>query len=355
MSSDDGRVTDLGPEFFHEVVREIGTGVAAYDETGAIRFANEFYAEMLGTDRSSLVGTHVAETNPDLDSEQFAEYWASFEEGETRRTDTVHRRLDDGTEFPVMVTTTHTTIGGTTYNVGTVEDVTERKEYEQRLMKQRDNLETLNQMVRHDIRNDLQLVTAYAELVEDHVDEEAREYLETVQESAANAVELTKSARVLADVMLQADLEDQYTSLAPALERALEDVRSAFPGAAIEVEGSLPRTTVVANEMLDSAFRNLLQNAVQHNDKDLARVTVSTSVGDDHAEVRVADNGPGVPEEQKEKIFGKGERGLESEGTGIGLYLVKSLVEGYGGEVRVEDNDPEGSVFVVRLPVSDRS
>jgi len=93
-------------------------------------------------------------------------------------------------------------------------------------------------MVRHDIRNDLQLVTAYAELVEEHVDEEARGYLETVRESAAHAVELTESARILADIMLQTDLDDQYTSLAPALERALEDLRSAFPGAAIEVEES---------------------------------------------------------------------------------------------------------------------
>jgi len=188
MSSDDGDVTDLGPDFFCEVVREVGTGVAAYDESGTIRFANEFYAEMLGADQSDLVGRHVADTNPDLDREQFAEYWDSFEAGETRRTDTLHRRLDDGTEFPVMVTTTHTTIGGTTYNIGTIEDITERKEYEQRLMQQRDNLETLNQMVRHDIRNDLQLVSAYTELVEDHVDEEGREYLDTVQESAANAV-----------------------------------------------------------------------------------------------------------------------------------------------------------------------
>jgi len=355
MSSDEKPEAGLDPEFFHEVVREIGIGVAAYDATGTIQFANEFYAEMLGTDQSDLVGRDVTDTNPDLQREEFASYWDSFEEGETRRTDTTHRRFDDGTEFPVMVTTTHTTIGGTTYHVGTIEDITERKEYEGRLMKQRDNLETLNQMVRHDIRNDLQLVTAYTELLEDHVDEAASEYLETVQESAANAVELTKTARILADVMLQTDLDDEYTSLTPALERALEDVRSAFPGAAIEVEGSLPRTVVVANEMLDSAFRNLLQNAVQYNDKDLPRVTVSASVADEYAEVRVADNGPGVPDDQKDKIFGKGERGLESEGTGIGLYLVQSLVEGYGGEVWVEDNDPEGAVFVVRLPIADES
>ncbi len=352
MTGDEDTEAAFGPEFFSKIVRQIGTGVAAYDETGTIRFANEYYASMFGTEQSDLVGRHIAETNPDLDREQFEEYWDSFAAGETRRVDTTHRRLDDGTEFPVMVTTTRTTIGGTDYQVGTVQDISERKEYEKRLMQQRDNLETLNQMVRHDIRNDLQLVSAYAELVEDHVDEEGEAYLQTVRESAENAVELTKTARVLADVMLQTDVADQHTALAPALERALEDVRSGYSGAVVEVDGSLPGVQVVGNEMLDSVFRNLLQNAVQHNDKDLAQVRVSTTVTEDYVEVSVADNGPGVPDDQKEEIFGKGEQGLESEGTGIGLYLVRTLVEGYGGEVWVEDNDPEGSVFVVRVPLA---
>jgi signal transduction histidine kinase len=102
--------------------------------------------------------------------------------------------------------------------------------------------------------------------------------------------------------------------------------------------------------MLSSVFRNLLKNAVQHNDTDDPEVTVSATTGDGTVEVAVADNGPGVPDERKEEIFGQGEKGLESSGTGIGLYLVRTLVERYGGDVRVEDNDPEGSVFVVRLP-----
>ena len=80
--------------------------------------------------------------------------------------------------------------------------------------------------------------------------------------------------------------------------------------------------------------------------------------------IRVADNGPGVTDAAKEDIFGKGGNGLDSDGTGIGLYLVKSLVESYGGDVWVEDREAgdavdaetpadtttEGAVFVVELP-----
>jgi signal transduction histidine kinase len=68
--------------------------------------------------------------------------------------------------------------------------------------------------------------------------------------------------------------------------------------------------------------------------------------------VRIADNGPGVPDERKESVFGKGEKGLESDGTGIGTYLVKTLVSRYSGTVWVEDNEPGGAVFVVTLPIA---
>lgn len=111
--------------------------------------------------------------------------------------------------------------------------------------------------------------------------------------------------------------------------------------------------SVLADDMLDSVVRNLLKNAVQHNDKAVPEVTVSVSTDDGSVLVRVRDNGPGIPDEQKAAIFGKGEKGLESNGTGLGLYLVRTLVETYGGEVRVEDNDPDGSVFVLVLPAAD--
>jgi len=102
--------------------------------------------------------------------------------------------------------------------------------------------------------------------------------------------------------------------------------------------------------MLHSIFRNLLTNAVQHNDREVPTVTVSASERDETVVVRVADDGPGVSDEQKDEIFAKGTKGGESAGTGLGLYLVETLVDTYGGSVHVEDNEPRGAVFVVELP-----
>jgi signal transduction histidine kinase len=153
----------------------------------------------------------------------------------------------------------------------------------------------------------------------------------------------------MADVMLSADGGRQRVSLRAVLEGELDDIRSEYSNAAITIDGVIPDVPVVADEMLDSVFRNLLRNAVQHNDKEIPEVVVSVTDRSDAALVRIADNGPGVPDDQKDAVFGKGEKGLESEGTGIGLYLVKTLVENYGGTVRVTDNEPDGAVFVVEL------
>jgi Signal transduction histidine kinase len=200
------------------------------------------------------------------------------------------------------------------------------------------------------------------EKVED--DDEAQMYLETVLDNADHAVDLTKVAREMAAVMLSADQELEPINIRTVVTKEIEQIRDAYPEASVITGSEIQQASVRANEMLGSVFRNLLKNAVQHNDKAVPTVAVSTVKEDETITIRVADNGPGVSDAAKEDIFGKGEKGLDSDGTGIGLYLVKSLVESYGGDVRVEDREEggvvaaetpaetpsEGAVFVVELP-----
>ncbi len=224
---------------------------------------------------------------------------------------------------------------------------------EERLKRQRDDLRLLNQVMRHDIRNDLQLVGAYAELLDDHVDDEGEDYLEVIKENTESAVALTTTVRELTQVLLRDGVEPQPIAIDQVLSQQVEEVRSTYPEAVFTVEGAFPGRRVLADEMVNSVFRNLLRNAVQHNDKTPPTVEVSAVVNADAVEVRIADNGPGIPADQRDEIFGKGEKGLDSPGAGIGLYLVRSLVELYGGSVGVEGAEPTGAVFVVRLPVAE--
>ena len=229
-------------------------------------------------------------------------------------------------------------------------DTTERVAYEQRLKRQRDDLETLNQVLRHDIRNDLQLILAYGDVIADAVPSDHEEHVQTIRESAEHAVELTKTAREMSDVLLDTDTAVGTVRLRPVLNGEVNSIRDAHDAASITVDGGIPDVAVVGNEMLGSVFRNLLKNAIQHNDKPVPQVTVSAAAEADTVTVQVADNGPGVPDDQKAEIFGKGETGLDSAGTGLGLYLVETLVSTYDGSVSVADNDPEGAVFAVTLP-----
>lgn len=70
----------------------------------------------------------------------------------------------------------------------------------------------------------------------------------------------------------------------------------------------------------------------------------------DDVEIRIADNGPGVPDDKKDIVCGNGERGLGSPGTEIGLYRVQTLITQYGGDIWAEDNEPTGTIFIVELP-----
>ncbi|WP_256287839.1 PAS domain-containing protein [Halobellus inordinatus] len=254
--------------------------------------------------------------------------------------------------------------------VGVSRDITERKAYEQQLEEQRDGLDLLNKVVRHDIRNNLQVVLGYGDLLGPYVDADGNEHLTKILNNAESAVELTHTAADLAEVMVHPDRDPTRVCLDDILQTQITEVCETFDGATVAVAGSLPAVEVLADDMLSSVFRNLLKNAVQHNDKDVPEVTVSAAVDDDAGAVtvRVADNGPGVPEDLRPSIFGKGEKGLDSEGTGVGLYLVRTLVEAYGGDVWIEDEtagrpadtrtapaaatDAEGAVFAVELPIA---
>ncbi|MFT4922135.1 MAG: signal transduction histidine kinase, partial [Haloarculaceae archaeon] len=228
-------------------------------------------------------------------------------------------------------------------------DITHRKEMERQLKEQRDDLEVLNQVVRHDIRNDLVVIEGYARELESHVADEGREYVTTITERTEDAISLTNRARELAETTVEQQTTCKPVSLRPILRDVADDVDSSYSDAVITIESQIPNVEVLADGMLSSVFRNLLTNAVHHNDKDVPEVTVSAGQRDGRAVVSVADNGPGIPDERKTEVFEKGHRRADSDGTGLGLYLVKTLVDQYGGDISIEDNDPEGTVFVIEF------
>ncbi|WP_233200274.1 sensor histidine kinase [Blastopirellula marina] len=128
-----------------------------------------------------------------------------------------------------------------------------------------------------------------------------------------------------------------------------------LPSDTIKIK-SVPCTVRGLHGDIEIIFRNLIDNAVKYSGKD-PQVRVNLRVKyNDEAAIEVSDNGPGIPISQRRKIFGRFVRlGLELQretpGTGLGLYLVRTLVRRMRGEVRVKDPPKgTGTVFVVTLP-----
>ncbi|WP_185903250.1 two-component system sensor histidine kinase NtrB [Halonotius terrestris] len=357
MTTQTPAVKELTAEQFRALIEQSSDVITVVDENGRIQYESPNSERVKGWSAEELIGENVLDyVHPD-DRDEVLDQCATLQAERGVTDEEIEFRFEhkDGEYIWLSVTgaapTEEIPVDG---YVLTSRDISTRKAYEQQLIEQRDDLETLNEVLRHDIRNDLQLISSYAEMLEDHVDDEGEQFLATIRESAANAVDLTASARDLAEVLLRPDVDCETVALAPILRDQIETIQSTYGHASLAVDGSIPEIDVRGGDLLSAVFRNILKNAIQHNDKETPEITASVALTDDDtAMVRVADNGPGVRDEIKEEIFGKGEKGLESAGTGIGLYLVRTLVEGYGGGVWVEDNDPEGAVFVVELPRAD--
>lgn len=322
---------------------------------GEYILANKATADAYGLSPDEIEGKNESEVLPDPnEAVAFSEDdRAVIESGESKEIPEEKITTADGKSLRLQTTKIPFKVPGTDEDavLGYARDVTELKEYESLLETQRDNLQILNQVVRHDIRNDLQLVLTYGELLEEYVNAGGEQYIAHVLDAAQNAVNITTTAREVTEVMLQADVDRHPVQLRSILEREVENAQGNQERAIVMIEGELPSVSVQADNMLDSVFRNLLNNAMQHNDKKVPEITVSATRDDGSVLVKVQDNGPGIPDEHKDNIFDQGNMGLESDGTGLGLYLVDTLVNRYDGEVRVEDNQPEGSIFIVKLPV----
>jgi signal transduction histidine kinase len=211
----------------------------------------------------------------------------------------------------------------------------------------RDAFEFVNGMLRHELLNGVNVIGAYADELDRRADDGERaasDDVEAIRNAADHLAELVDSIRPAADAFA-ARRSLEPIEVGALLEERIETARTARPSADIRADLA-PDVHVEANEALDNVFANLLNNAVEHNDSPQPRVTVTLATDERTVTVRVGDDGPGIPDDRKEDVF----EPRTGNDHGFGLYLVRTLVTSYGGTVRVEDNEPRGSVFVVDLP-----
>ena len=327
--------------------------IFAKNREGRVLLANEAFAEAFGLTPGEIEGRIEHEFIPvEEDFEQFHEDDLDvIESGEPKTVPEEELTSADGDTMILQTTKIPYEIpeSGEDAVLGYARDVTELKRYQQRVEDQRDSLRLLNGVVRHDIRNDLQVIKGNATLLTEQIDSE---YLTVILDATEEAIELTTTARTLSKAFMEEPTNLDERRLERTIESQVAELEESYPDVTTIVD-TPTRCSVRADDMFPAIFRNLLKNAVVHNDKDEPVVEVSTERADGAVRVRVADNGPGIPEDRKDELFEDLAADRESVGAGIGLYLVETLAERYGGSVQIEDNSPEGTVFVVEFPLAD--
>ncbi len=245
--------------------------------------------------------------------------------------------------------------------IGTGQDVTERKRAQEALNEAKARAEFYLDLMAHDINNYDQVGIAYLEMALDrlHLGDEDLKLVRKPLEM------MLESSRLIANVEKLQQLKTGSVRLEPTdVGQTLAEVIAryrAIPGREVQINFKpAPGLVVMATPLLRDVFANLIGNSIRHTEGPLAINILAGRTrwkGRDAVEVAIEDNGPGIPDSFKNKLFVRLQRGdTRARGKGLGLYLVKVLVDSFGGEVRAEDRVPgdssKGAKFVVLLPAS---
>ncbi|HYP88398.1 MAG TPA: HAMP domain-containing sensor histidine kinase [Polyangiaceae bacterium] len=213
--------------------------------------------------------------------------------------------------------------------------------------------------VSHELKTPLALVRMFAELLQTgraDSDDKRHQYLSIIVNESDRLNALIENVLDFAKVERgQAAYEFSPTRLAEPVSRAVEAcrVRAEREGVSLDLSLDDVPDLMLDERAVEIAVINLVDNALKYA-PDGKRIAVNVRAAAGGAEVSVVDQGPGIAPEDRKRIFqrfvrGKSASGRQVRGSGIGLSLVKHIAEAHGGSVSIEDAQPHGSVFTLRL------
>lgn len=222
-------------------------------------------------------------------------------------------------------------------------EITELKRHEQRLS-------VTNRVLRHNLRNELNVVLGEAQRLENLRDEETREAaLDRLRDAARRLDDVGEKARHIQSSLAFDRSSLLEIDLVPVVESILDRHRTRYPNADISFES--PGSAFVrasGTEPLEIVVDNLVENALEHNDGKQPSVEIGIENTGTTTRMRVADDGPGVPSTEYDVLEQDNETQLQ-HGSGLGLWLVYWFVSAMDGDLAFETNDPRGTVVTVQF------
>ena len=357
--------SDRGRSWYRTILEALPDAVYAIEADGTIAYTNEAYATMKGVPREDLLGTDVDDWIADETVDRADELRRELDAG-ARDVGSIEYEFvtGDGKRFPAEIRFTR--VGDDRFGfsrVGMIRDVTERAERERRLQRQNDRLEEFAAIVSHDLRNPLNVAQGRLELARQEHDSE---HLASVERAHDRMWSLIDDLLTLAR-QGEGDLDLTAVALPTLAERCWDSVERSDATLVVETEATLHADEGRLQRLLENLFRNSVEHgstdnrlqagdSAEHGSSD-GRPTddaeanggsvVTVTVGDLPDGFFVADDGPGVPPEERDQVFEAG-YSTNPDGTGFGLSIVREISEAHGWDVRLTEAAGGGARFEFR-------
>ncbi|QCC51198.1 sensor histidine kinase [Halapricum salinum] len=314
---------ELGRE---EVIEQLDDPVFIVDGSGTVVDLNPAGESLLETSATEAIGRELPALLPALESALDAGGEISFESAGVRR------------HYDVSVSELDRAYGRVTGRIVSLRDVTERTQREQRL-------DVMNRLFRHNLRNEMNVVRGNAELLRSRVDDEQRERADRIITTVDEIVGRSDKVRTLSQ-SLEGD-PSQTLDLGSILRSIVASIRSEYPDARVTLDAP-EACQVTGDPSIEVAVVELMENAIEHASGEVAVSVTLTALDDTRVEVRVEDDGPGIPEQELQVLQSRTETPME-HGSGFGLWLVTWVVERVGGSIEFDVGET-GTTATVRLP-----
>lgn len=318
-------------------------------ETQVVERVNPAFESLFGYPEDTIVGEDLDEyIVPAEDREEAQQLNRQGRQGETVEEE-VKRRTTEGLRDFMMRVVPIDDEEDSARTFGLYTDITDQKQRQQRL-------EILNRVLRHDLRNGMNIISGGAEILGEEIeDEEVAQFAEAIKERATELIGLAEKTREVERTLDREEAALGPLDLVECAERAIEKAESSYN---VDIECNLAEDVVVrSDEYLENAILHLIENAIEHNDRSEPEVGVTIEESEQEEAtyvVSVADNGPGLPEAERELLEENKEITQLRHASGLGLWLVNWVVTESGGRLTFDENEPRGTVVSFTLPAGER-
>jgi len=221
-------------------------------------------------------------------------------------------------------------------------NITDRIKAEERLREANEALEIMNKVLRHDILNDLNIALNFCDLIATQ-DEDIKQ---RVMNTISKCVELIENTGEL-ERAFNRKIDSNGIKLSD-IRTKIKELSKNYPELKINTIGNCK---IIVDESISTVFDNIVRNAKVHGKAN--NIDISLKKEGKNCEIWISDDGVGIPDKYKDKIFNEGFSQGPNKGLGLGLYISKKIMEMQGGEIEVRDNNPNGSIFILRFKSDD--